>query len=103
MDGTADTVIIGAGQVGLAMSWCLRDRPIASRPPRTRERSCPASHSPTTRSAGLRAEHGARPASRKASSVSLSVVWNRSTPTCASRGFHTLSRPTAAEHKEAQQ
>src|SRR3954453_11928296 len=38
MDGTADTVIIGAGQVGLAMSWCLRDRPIASRPPRTRER-----------------------------------------------------------------
>ena len=36
MDGTADTVIIGAGQVGLAMSWCLRDRPIASRPPRPR-------------------------------------------------------------------
>ena len=27
MDGTAGTVIIGAGQVGLAMSWCLRDRP----------------------------------------------------------------------------
>jgi hypothetical protein len=42
MDGTAGTVIIGAGQVGLAMSWCLRDRPIASRPPRTRERSCPS-------------------------------------------------------------
>ena len=36
MDGTAGAVIIGAGQVGLAMSWCLRDRPIASRPPRPR-------------------------------------------------------------------
>ena len=39
MDGTAGTIIIGAGPVGLTMSRCLRNRPTASRPPRTRQRT----------------------------------------------------------------
>jgi hypothetical protein len=110
MDGTAGTIIVGAGPVGLAMSRCLRNRPRfqTAADARTDLTSEAVTHDAISRTdsalnTALDCGPMTPPERRKASSVSLSILSGAALPDVCKQWLAHAVPPHGGQHKEAQQ